>query len=104
MKHFGDVVQRCCRIGHELDGGASSVALGLLLQEGMGDTIRVSLTPHAPRPTPHASRLTPHAATGNPRTQEVASEILQALDLRVVVPSVATWPGMRGQVAIAVPH
>ncbi len=58
---------------------ASSVALGVLLQEGIGDTIRVSLTP----------------APGESRTQEVviASEILQALGLRNFVPSVTACPG-----------
>ncbi|MBA2674302.1 flavodoxin-dependent (E)-4-hydroxy-3-methylbut-2-enyl-diphosphate synthase [Ramlibacter sp.] len=58
---------------------ASSVALGLLLQEGIGDTIRVSLTPQP----------------GEARTQEVviASEILQALGLRSFVPSVTACPG-----------
>ncbi|MDP3759501.1 MAG: flavodoxin-dependent (E)-4-hydroxy-3-methylbut-2-enyl-diphosphate synthase [Ramlibacter sp.] len=58
---------------------ASSVALGILLQEGIGDTIRVSLTP----------------APGESRTQEVviASEIIQALGLRSFVPSVTACPG-----------
>ena len=58
---------------------ASSVALGVLLQEGIGDTIRVSLTP----------------APGESRTQEVliASEILQSLGLRKFVPSVTACPG-----------
>jgi (E)-4-hydroxy-3-methylbut-2-enyl-diphosphate synthase len=58
---------------------ASSVALGILLQEGIGDTIRVSLTPQP----------------GEARTQEVviASEILQALGLRSFVPSVTACPG-----------
>lgn len=58
---------------------ASTAALALLLQEGIGDTIRVSLTP---RP-------------GEARTQEVlvASEILQALGLRVFAPSVTACPG-----------
>ena len=58
---------------------ASSVALGVLLQEGIGDTIRVSLTP----------------APGESRTQEivVASEIIQALGLRNFVPSVTACPG-----------
>ena len=58
---------------------ASSVALGLLLQEGIGDTIRVSLTPQP----------------GESRTQEVliATEILQALGLRTFVPSVTACPG-----------
>ena len=58
---------------------ASSVALGVLLQEGVGDTIRVSLTP----------------APGESRSQEivVASEIIQALGLRSFVPSVTACPG-----------
>lgn len=58
---------------------ASSVALSILLQEGIGDTIRVSLTPQP----------------GEARTQEVvvASEILQALGLRSFVPSVTACPG-----------
>ncbi|WBY01869.1 flavodoxin-dependent (E)-4-hydroxy-3-methylbut-2-enyl-diphosphate synthase [Ramlibacter tataouinensis] len=58
---------------------ASSVALGILLQEGIGDTIRVSLTPQP----------------GESRTQEVviASEILQSLGLRTFVPSVTACPG-----------
>lgn len=58
---------------------ASAAALAVLLQEGIGDTIRVSLTP----------------APGESRTQEVviASEILQALGLRTFVPSVTACPG-----------
>lgn len=58
---------------------ASSVALGILLQEGIGDTIRVSLTPQP----------------GEPRTQEVvvAGEILQSLGLRTFNPSVTACPG-----------
>jgi (E)-4-hydroxy-3-methylbut-2-enyl-diphosphate synthase len=58
---------------------ASASALAVLLQEGIGDTIRVSLTPG---PT-------------ESRTQEVviASEILQALGLRTFVPSVTACPG-----------
>jgi len=58
---------------------ASATALSLLLQDGIGDTIRVSLTPQP----------------GEPRTQEVviASEILQALGLRSFVPSVTACPG-----------
>ena len=58
---------------------ASATALSILLQEGIGDTIRVSLTPQP----------------GEARTQEVvvASEILQALGLRVFVPSVTACPG-----------
>ncbi len=58
---------------------ASATALSILLQEGIGDTIRVSLTPQP----------------GESRTQEVvvASEILQSLGLRVFVPSVTACPG-----------
>jgi (E)-4-hydroxy-3-methylbut-2-enyl-diphosphate synthase len=58
---------------------ASAVALGLLLQDGIGDTIRVSLTPQP----------------GEARTQEVvvALEILQSLGLRAFNPSVTACPG-----------
>jgi (E)-4-hydroxy-3-methylbut-2-enyl-diphosphate synthase len=58
---------------------ASSTALGVLLQEGIGDTIRVSLTPQP----------------GEARTQEVvvAMEILQSLGLRSFNPSVTACPG-----------
>jgi len=58
---------------------ASAAALSILLQEGIGDTIRVSLTP----------------APGEARTQEVliASEILQSLGVRSFVPSVTACPG-----------
>jgi (E)-4-hydroxy-3-methylbut-2-enyl-diphosphate synthase len=57
----------------------SSAALGVLLHEGIGDTIRVSLTP---RP-------------GGDRREEVyaACEILQALGLRSFAPSVTACPG-----------
>ncbi len=58
---------------------ASATALSILLQEGIGDTIRVSLTPQP----------------GEARTQEVvvAAEILQSLGLRAFVPSVTACPG-----------
>ena len=58
---------------------ASTAALALLLQEGIGDTIRVSLTPQP----------------GEARTQEVviAREILQSLGLRSFNPSVTACPG-----------
>jgi len=58
---------------------ASAAALSVLLQEGIGDTIRISLTP----------------APGESRNQEVvvAAEILQALGLRAFVPSVTACPG-----------
>ena len=58
---------------------ASSAALGILLQQGIGDTIRVSLTPQP----------------GGSRTEEVlvAQEILQSLELRAFSPEVTSCPG-----------
>jgi (E)-4-hydroxy-3-methylbut-2-enyl-diphosphate synthase len=58
---------------------ASATALSILMQEGIGDTIRVSLTPQP----------------GEARTQEVvvALEILQSLGLRHFNPSVTACPG-----------
>jgi (E)-4-hydroxy-3-methylbut-2-enyl-diphosphate synthase len=58
---------------------ASAAAMAVLLQQGIGDTIRVSLTPQP----------------GEARTQEVviASEILQSLGLRAFGPSVTACPG-----------
>jgi (E)-4-hydroxy-3-methylbut-2-enyl-diphosphate synthase len=58
---------------------ASSAAIGVLLQQGIGDTIRVSLTP----------------APGEPRTREVqvAQEILQTMGLRAFSPLVIACPG-----------
>jgi (E)-4-hydroxy-3-methylbut-2-enyl-diphosphate synthase len=58
---------------------ASSIALGLLLQEGIGDTIRVSLTPEP----------------GGDRTEEVrvAQQVLQSLGLRSFAPQVTSCPG-----------
>src|SRR5205814_6210793 len=58
---------------------ASSAALGVLLQQGIGDTIRISLTPEP----------------GGDRTLEVkvAQEILQTMGFRVFVPLVAACPG-----------
>ena len=58
---------------------ASSAALAILLQEGIGDTIRVSLTP---RP-------------GGDRTEEVrvAQQILQSLGIRSFTPQVTACPG-----------
>jgi len=58
---------------------ASSAALSILLQEGIGDTIRISLTPE-----PGASR-----------TQEVivAQELLQTMGLRAFTPMVTACPG-----------
>ena len=58
---------------------ASSAAMGVLLQEGIGDTIRISLTPDP----------------GGDRTEEVtvAQQILQSLGLRAFVPQVTACPG-----------
>ena len=58
---------------------ASTAGLAILLQEGIGDTIRVSLTP----------------APGGDRTEEVrvAQQILQSLGLRAFVPQVTACPG-----------
>ena len=58
---------------------ASAAALSVLLAEGIGDTIRVSLTPE-----PGASRA---------KEVEVAQEVLQALGLRQFAPSVTACPG-----------
>jgi (E)-4-hydroxy-3-methylbut-2-enyl-diphosphate synthase len=58
---------------------ASTAAMAVLLQEGIGDTIRVSLTPEP----------------GGPRIQEVivAQEMLQTMGLRAFTPMVAACPG-----------
>lgn len=58
---------------------ASTAALSILLQEGIGDTIRISLTPEP----------------GGDRTQEVlvAQQILQMLELRSFTPEVTSCPG-----------
>ncbi|MFP6778379.1 MAG: flavodoxin-dependent (E)-4-hydroxy-3-methylbut-2-enyl-diphosphate synthase [Alphaproteobacteria bacterium] len=58
---------------------ASTAALGILLQQGIGDTIRISLTP----------------PPGGDRSQEVvvAQEILQTMGLRAFTPLVTACPG-----------
>ncbi|HHN72965.1 MAG TPA: flavodoxin-dependent (E)-4-hydroxy-3-methylbut-2-enyl-diphosphate synthase [Thermopetrobacter sp.] len=58
---------------------ASTAGLAVLLQEGIGDTIRVSITPEP----------------GQPRTREVhvAQEILQAMGIRAFTPSIIACPG-----------
>ena len=58
---------------------ASTAALSVLLQQGIGDTIRISLTPEP----------------GQPRTDEVvvAQELLQTMDLRAFAPMVTACPG-----------
>ncbi|MGH1351724.1 MAG: flavodoxin-dependent (E)-4-hydroxy-3-methylbut-2-enyl-diphosphate synthase [Methyloligellaceae bacterium] len=58
---------------------ASSAAMGIVLQEGVGDTIRISLTPEP----------------GGDRTREVkvAQELLQTMGIRTFIPIVAACPG-----------
>ena len=58
---------------------SSTAGLAILLQEGIGDTIRVSLTP----------------APGGDRTEEVlvAQQILQSMELRSFIPQVTSCPG-----------
>ncbi|WP_137042838.1 flavodoxin-dependent (E)-4-hydroxy-3-methylbut-2-enyl-diphosphate synthase [Pseudolabrys sp. FHR47] len=58
---------------------ASAASMGVLLQQGIGDTIRISLTPEP----------------GGDRTREVqvAQELLQTMGLRTFVPLVAACPG-----------
>jgi len=58
---------------------ASTAAMGVLLQEGIGDTIRVSLTPE-----PGGERA---------REVQVAQEILQTMGLRAFTPMVSACPG-----------
>jgi (E)-4-hydroxy-3-methylbut-2-enyl-diphosphate synthase len=58
---------------------ASSAALSVLLQQGIGDTIRISLTPE-----PHGDRTL---------EVKVAQEILQSMGFRAFVPLVAACPG-----------
>lgn len=58
---------------------ASSAAMGILLQQGIGDTIRISLTPE-----PNGDRT---------REVQVAQELLQTMGFRQFVPVVAACPG-----------
>ena len=58
---------------------ASSAAMGILLQDGIGDTIRVSLTPE-----PNGDRT---------REVQVAQELLQTMGFRQFLPVVAACPG-----------
>ena len=59
---------------------ASSAAMGVLLQQGIGDTIRISLTPE-----PNGDRTL---------EVKVAQELLQTVGLRTFVPLVAACPGV----------
>ncbi len=88
IKVYSDLSKRCDYALHlgltEAGMGskgivASTSALSILLQQGIGDTIRISLTPEP----------------GEPRTKEVqvAQEILQALELRTFTPTVIACPG-----------
>ncbi|MBF0593979.1 MAG: flavodoxin-dependent (E)-4-hydroxy-3-methylbut-2-enyl-diphosphate synthase [Candidatus Omnitrophica bacterium] len=58
---------------------ASAAALGILLEQGIGDTVRVSLTPEP----------------GSPRSREVevCQELLQSLGFRYFIPSITSCPG-----------
>ena len=58
---------------------ASSAAMGVLLQQGIGDTVRISLTPE-----PNGDRT---------REVQVGQELLQTMGLRTFVPLVAACPG-----------
>lgn len=88
IKAYRDLANRCDYALHlgltEAGMGskgivASTAALSVLLQEGIGDTIRISLTPEP----------------GGDRTQEVivAQEILQMMGLRSFTPQVTSCPG-----------
>ena len=85
---YGELARRCDYALHlgltEAGMGskgivASSAAMGVLLQQGIGDTVRISLTPEP----------------NGDRTQEVrvGQELLQTLGLRTFVPLVAACPG-----------
>jgi (E)-4-hydroxy-3-methylbut-2-enyl-diphosphate synthase len=85
---YGELARRCDYALHlgltEAGMGskgivASAAAMGVLLQQGIGDTIRISLTPEP----------------GGDRTREVqvAQELLQTMGLRTFVPLVAACPG-----------
>ena len=66
--------------GSDVQGiASSSAALGILLQQGIGDTIRISLTPQ-----PGVKRS---------KEVEVCKNLLQALDLRHFTPKVTSCPG-----------
>ena len=85
---YGELARRCDYALHlgltEAGMGskgivASCAAMGVLLQQGIGDTIRVSLTPE-----PNGDRTL---------EVKVAQELLQTLGLRIFVPLVAACPG-----------
>ena len=85
---YGELARRCDYALHlgltEAGMGskgivASAAAMGVLLQQGIGDTIRISLTPE-----PDGDRT---------REVQVAQELLQTMGLRTFVPLVAACPG-----------
>src|SRR5689334_588157 len=85
---YGELARRCDYALHlgltEAGMGskgivASSAAMGVLLQQGIGDTVRISLTPE-----PNGDRT---------REVQVAQELLQTMGLRTFVPVVAACPG-----------
>src|SRR4249920_1897876 len=85
---YGELARRCDYALHlgltEAGMGskgivASSAAMGVLLQQGIGDTIRISLTPE-----PNGDRT---------REVQVAQELLQTMGFRQFVPVVAACPG-----------
>src|SRR5499426_2724107 len=85
---YGELARRCDYALHlgltEAGMGskgivASAAAMGVLLQQGIGDTIRISLTPE-----PNGDRT---------REVQVAQELLQTMGLRTFVPLVAACPG-----------
>ena len=85
---YGELARRCDYALHlgltEAGMGskgivASAAAMGILLQQGIGDTIRISLTPE-----PAGDRT---------REVQVAQELLQTMGLRTFVPLVAACPG-----------
>ena len=85
---YGELARRCDYALHlgltEAGMGskgivASSAALGILMQQGIGDTIRISLTPE-----PNGDRT---------REVQVGQELLQTMGLRTFVPLVAACPG-----------
>ena len=85
---YGELARRCDYALHlgltEAGMGskgivASSAAMGVLLQQGIGDTMRISLTPE-----PNGDRT---------REVQVAQELLQTMGLRTFVPLVAACPG-----------
>jgi (E)-4-hydroxy-3-methylbut-2-enyl-diphosphate synthase len=85
---YGELARRCDYALHlgltEAGMGskgivASSAAMGVLLYQGIGDTIRISLTPE-----PNGDRT---------REVQVAQELLQTMGLRTFVPLVAACPG-----------